>query len=376
MLNPLDDYPVHQTPQPIAHPASGDRNVYDRYFFNGYDRDGELFFAAAMGLYPNRHVIDAAFSVVHAGVQRSVHASGRAPLDRTDTAVGPVRVEVSEPLRRLRLIVDDHPDGDDLGVSADVTFEARTVVVEEPRFTRHDGSATVFDYTRLAQWGAWRGTIEVDGTSHTLDPATHLGSRDRSWGIRPVGEAPGGAPSHRLPQFFWLWAPLHFDDRCTHFDVNEEADGRRWHQTGMVVPLLEPGVEPFDPTVAEPMRDVRWSIDWQPGTRRARAATIDLLPWHGEPHHLELEPLLTFPMKGIGYLNPDWGHGSWKGELAVGTSSSVIADLDPVAPENIHVQQLVRARWGDRVGVGVLEQLAINEHRPSGLTGLFDGAAG
>ncbi|MFT7091269.1 MAG: hypothetical protein ACJAYW_001232, partial [Candidatus Azotimanducaceae bacterium] len=30
MLNRLDDYPIHQTPEPIAHPASSDPNVYDR----------------------------------------------------------------------------------------------------------------------------------------------------------------------------------------------------------------------------------------------------------------------------------------------------------------------------------------------------------
>ena len=34
------------------------------------------------------------------------------------------------------------------------------------------------------------------------------GSRDRSWGIRPVGERNAyGAPTGP-PQFFWLWAPL------------------------------------------------------------------------------------------------------------------------------------------------------------------------
>ena len=89
MLSPLDDYPVHQTAAPIAQPASGDRNHYDRYFFNGYDPDGEVFFAAAMGHYPNRHVVDAAFSVVHAGVQRSVLASGRMDLQRS-SRVGPI----------------------------------------------------------------------------------------------------------------------------------------------------------------------------------------------------------------------------------------------------------------------------------------------
>ena len=71
MLTRLDDYPLHQTAEPIAQPATGDRNFYDRYFFNGYNRAGDLFFAAALGVYPNRRVMDAAFSVVHGGTARS-----------------------------------------------------------------------------------------------------------------------------------------------------------------------------------------------------------------------------------------------------------------------------------------------------------------
>ena len=92
MLTSFDDYPIHQTAEPVAQPASGDRNVYDRYFFNGYSRDGDLFFAAALGLYPNRGVMDAAFSVVRGGRQHVVRASRRAPLDRRDTRVGPLFV--------------------------------------------------------------------------------------------------------------------------------------------------------------------------------------------------------------------------------------------------------------------------------------------
>src|SRR5262249_48254342 len=34
VLSKFDDYPIHQTSQPIAVPATGDRNAYDRYWFN------------------------------------------------------------------------------------------------------------------------------------------------------------------------------------------------------------------------------------------------------------------------------------------------------------------------------------------------------
>lgn len=374
MLNPLDDYPIHQTGAPISQPASGDRNHYDRYFFNGYDRDGDLYFAAAMGLYPNRSVIDAAFSVVSGGVQRNIHASGRAPLDRTDTSCGPIRVEVIEPLHVLRLIVDDSAHG----IGCDLTWRARTVAVEEDRFVRHNGPRVVMDYTRLTQFGSWDGTVNAGDREITVAPGTFLGSRDRSWGIRSVGEPEGGAPGASLPQFFWLWAPLNFEDGAAHFDVNETGRGDRWHQSGFWLPALEPDDSAFDTgglrQSAEPMRAVDWHIDWQPGTRRARSASLTFTPWNAAPSVIELEPILTFQMLGIGYFHPEWSHGHWRGEAAEGYDEWVVDELEPTAPQHTHVQQLVRARWGDRVGIGVLEQLVIGAHEPSGLTGFFDGA--
>jgi hypothetical protein len=52
------------------------------------------------------------------------------------------------------------------------------------------------------------------------------------------------------------------------------------------------------------------------------------------------------------------------------------ADLDTLAIDCIHVQQVMRARWGNRIGLGVLEQLAVGPHRPSGFQELLDGAPG
>ena len=373
MLTPSDDFPLHQTPEPVAHFGQATRNAYDRYFFNGYTRDGELFFAVAMGLYPNRQVIDASISVVVDGQQHSLHASGRAPLDRRHTEVGPIRIEVVDPLRTLRVVVDDA----ERGWSADLTFTARTPAVEEPRFTQRSGQLVTFDYTRLAQWGSWSGSFTAAGVTASLDGVEVLGCRDRSWGVRPVGERESsGAPAAGPGGFFWLWAPLNFDDVCTHFDSNEYPDGRPWHRYGAIIPVLSSADGPvYGPDAqVEPMRHADWHIDWESGTRRARAASIELTPWRGETERIDLEPILTFQMLGLGYLHSSWNHGTWHGELAVDAESWVLADLDPLDMQHIHVQQLVRATWGDRVGIGVLEQLALGPHEPSGLTGFFDGA--
>src|SRR5579872_4411656 len=96
MLTKADDYPIHQLPEPIA--TSGtDRNFYDRYFFNGYTRDGGVFFAVALGVYPHLNVMDASFSTITDGVQHNLRASRLLAMERMDTTVGPIAVEVIEP---------------------------------------------------------------------------------------------------------------------------------------------------------------------------------------------------------------------------------------------------------------------------------------
>jgi hypothetical protein len=80
-------------------------------------------------------------------------------------------------------------------------------------------------------------------------------------------------------------------------------------------------------------------------------------------------------MLGLGYVHPEWGHGLWKGEEAFGVEAWRPAELAPLDPRHVHVQQLCRARWGPREGIGVLEQLVIGPHRPSGFGSLLDGAA-
>jgi hypothetical protein len=366
VLTNLDDYLVHQTAEPVAHPATGDRNFYDRYFFNGYTRAGDLYFGAALGLYPNRRVMDAAFSVVRGGTQHALHASRLAPRERAETRVGPIAVEVVEPLAALRVRVAPNAHG----LEADLLFRRRTVAVEEPRLTLRAETRVVMDATRLTQFGGWEGWIGVGGERVAVDAGAVLGCRDRSWGVRPVGEPEGGAPG-MPPQFFWLWAPLHFDDVCTHFQVNEDAAGRQLHANGS---LVRTGGR--DDDAVETMASVAHRIHWQAGTRRARAAELTLTPQHGAPHVITLEPVLTFQMLGLGYLNPEWGHGRWKGDEAVGGARWALADLDPLDVRHLHVQQLCRARMGGRLGVGVLEQLVIGPHAPSGLTSILDGARG
>ena len=100
MIRAFDDYCIHQTPDYVRVPATTDRNFYDRYFFNGYRSDGSLAFGAAFGRYPNRFVQDAHFTFAVDGIQRSLHASDVLSGDPAEAVVGPVRVEVVEPIEQ------------------------------------------------------------------------------------------------------------------------------------------------------------------------------------------------------------------------------------------------------------------------------------
>ena len=94
----------------------------------------------------------------------------------------------------------------------------------------------------------------------------------------------------------------------------------------------------------------------------------------GEALTISIKPVLVHRMKGLGYQHPDWGHGRWQGELKIEGESWKDADLDPLALENLHIQQIIVATSGDEIGHGVLEQLHIGPSSSYGFSDWFDGA--
>jgi hypothetical protein len=360
VLSKADDFPVHQRAEPIA-TAGTDRNFYDRYFFYAQSPDGGCFLAAALGVYPHLDVMDAAFSWMEGGVQRSVFASRRLRGERMDTSVGPISVEVLEPLHRLRVQLLETD-----GLAAELLFDGRHAPIEEPRFTWRLGPRTIMDATRMTQNVLASGTVRVGSEEHAVSRWT--GTRDRSWGVRPVG-APDSQPPAAAPQFFWLWAPLNFDRYCLYAHTNDDADGAGWNRSARLVDL--------ETATEQRLIAPRFHIDWKPGTRRAAAARLDATTETGEALEVRMAPEAAFQMHGLGYGHPRFAHGAWRGELDVASESFDSSRADPATPLNAHVQALVHAemRIGDSnpiSGRGVLEQLIIGPHRPSGFRDVFD----
>jgi hypothetical protein len=193
--------------------------------------------------------------------------------------------------------------------------------------------------------------------------------------MRPVGAPVTTNWPGRSPQAFWLWAPLHFEDRFTHLALHEYTSGQRWLETALVLDPIGPTSVPWGTDGVRECDDIRYDLVWEPGTREIASAEL----WFNDPDegevHIELEKKFTFRMRGIGYSHPHWAHGSSHGELETGGESIRLEDFDPTDFHSLHLQNVVVARMGDRTGIGVLEQACFGPHDPTGLTGLNDGHA-
>ena len=377
-LGPLDEYPIHQLPRPVAWAGSSDRNFYDRCYLNAHDRTGGLFLVTGLGFYPNLGTKDA-FVLLRRTVdgrpeQTALHLGDAADprgADRMEQRVGSYRIEVLEPLRRLRLVLEETE-----GIALDLTWEGSFPVVQELPHLMRQGSGTTLDAQRFAQVGTWEGVLSVDGTDIAVTPDRWVGTRDRSWGIRPVGEpAPPGKPAD--PPFegmWWLYVPLRFDDFCVVLIIQETPDGYRtvndctrvWRD-GRVEQLGWPRV------------DVRYT----PGTRVPTGATIACTTPAGEELVLEVASLLPVPLHiGGGYGgDPDWSHGVWRG---AGFAERLSYDLDdPAVAGRVmfgvidHVGHATVHGPGAGVpdgtdGWGLFEHGVLGRHDPSGFTDWFD----
>lgn len=308
-LSSFDDYPVHQSTDTVRHAFTSDRNFYDRYYFNCHSNDGGAFLVFGLGQYPNLATQDAFALLVCGDVHRVVRSS-RELGDRMDTTVGPLAVEVIRPLRELRIVCEPRDDTEAAnGLAFDLHWTGSIPAYEEPRqFQRMHGRA-VFDTMRLAQTGRWQGWIELDGRRFEVGPDRWWGTRDRSWGVRPVGEPePPGIRTEGQMQGFWNYAPMQFDDHSILYMLNEHDDGER---------VIEEAVRIHNDADRrpEPLGRPEHAAVLTPGTRRIEKSTVSFPDAPGGGFEVSVEPLLdAWLLLGTGYgLEDDWRFGMYQG---------------------------------------------------------------
>ncbi len=350
-----DDFPVHQASEFIRHPQTSDRNFYDRYYFNALDTTGEWMAVFGHGQYPNLGVTDA-FVTVRLGDQQHIVRSSKPLEDRYDLSIGPIRVEVLEPLKRLRFVVEPTEHS----VAMDMVWEGFGPAIPEPnQFIRSMGRVT-FDTQRLAQAGSWSGTLNVNGRDLKVDPDTTVGTRDRSWGVRPVGEKePDGIRLnvHGLGGM-WTYFPMRFEDHCIFYICSENAAGQRSLVQGERVWL--------DGTI-EQLGHSEHEHHFHEGLRLLKNSVIT---FPEKDIRIECTSILpNFLSVGTGYgLDPDWRHGMWQGpELVVQGKVLEVPDIQVLASYAV-VDHTGRFEYDGHVGYGLYEHAFSGPFPKYGLT--------
>jgi len=362
MISKGDDFPIHQLPTPIAEVGT-ERNFYDRYFFNGYSRDGNIFFGAAFCVYPNLNLKDASFVLVFDGIQHNFRYSDVLNQERMETEVGNFKIEIVKPLKELRIIIEDQ----EKEIAVDTSFIGRFEPMEEPRMTLRNGSRIYMDSTRMTQHGNWLGDIRFKNKTINLSDADFLGTRDRSWGIRPVGAQDTQiVPPLKLPQFYWLWAPANFIDCSSHLYFVDDEEGYVTNSH-----CVQQGNEQ-----STKLYDLKKEIEYKKGSRRITKAKFSALKKDGTKVTWSLTPKYHIYMCGLGYMHPEWGHGQFHGENQSLYDFYNLSE-DPHDPPFLHIQAICDFEMQEsksiKKGIGALEQLLIGPHSPSGFESLLDG---
>jgi hypothetical protein len=192
----MDEYLVHQVPEPLSHVAIEHPHWRESLFFIAHPPDtlGDVVILT-VATYPQREVMDS-LQMGRVGGERVMGFQAR-PYDGDPhtTDVGGVRVEIVEPYKEIRLWAD--PEQCTLGM--DLTFRARTQAYGLRRGTMRAGRELIWDQSHMLQSGTYDGTYTFNGTTYAVDG--WLGQRDHSWGVRDHGRCP-----------LWVWFQIQLPD--------------------------------------------------------------------------------------------------------------------------------------------------------------------
>lgn len=238
-LTPLDEYFVHQIPEPLPNVVTHHQHWRESLFFVLHPRDGlGDVVIVTMAHFPARQEMDALQLGTIGGQPTMARHARSAARDPHTFVVGPVRIEVVEAFRTVRLAVDDVPEAP---VALDLTFTARGAAYGLRRGTMRAGHELIWDQSHMLQSGTYSGTFTHEG--RTYEVHDWWGQRDHSWGIRDHARCP-----------FWMWLAVQLPDGMLGVWHWELANGARVYTDGCFAPA--DGTEPV------PVVDIAHDLNW------------------------------------------------------------------------------------------------------------------
>lgn len=308
-LTPYDEFPVHQAPYPVSYVPSTDYAWDEGYFYAVYSADAQLIMITGMRINPNADVLGAHVGINLRGRQRTARLS-RLWRQHWYTEIGPLRYDVIEPYRNIRLTLGENEAG--------FSFELNWLGLG-PAFLSSHHLATVrgrrtTDQTRYNQTGVAQGWIQIDGERFEVTPDSWGACRDHSWGIyeaRPplVPDAKWLPPKpmegpQRALRFSMFFAA---GEHSGHFHLHEDEEGRQVATNDAFGIPFEGGVDRgFEHRTY--FVECTHDLEFVPGTRSVRRGVLRLRDEHGSPWTIEFD--VAWPAAAV--LQCGYHQGSWR----------------------------------------------------------------
>lgn len=375
-LTAADEGLHHQIVDTFARSSTADRAWTEKVWASAAAIDGSLSLSFGLGKYVNRNVIDGFAGVSRGTDQWAVRASRRLTPRVDDTDVGPIRYEILEPLRRVRMVLEPN-DVQPISFDVELTglvppgLELCEVHTSRSRL-RVDADVLRFHQSCVAS-----GWVELDGERAEIGPTEWLGGRDRSWGVRGYGVGvpeEDVEPTPEIPGIagmaLWMPASMTLPDGSHHglFAYFQRYAGHGWSSNNVQGLVERPDGR------SEAMRSLEPELRFDPTNRRLSGGVLRCTFADGSEHPIEVTPLsdVGFHLGAGLYFGFD-GHwqGEWRGKLNVEGEHLEGCDTVDVA-HRLHQLRDCPVRLDDPVtgatGHGILQSIVAGAHPDLGLT--------
>ena len=258
----LDERFAHQIPEPFPNVLHFHPDWRESLFFIMHEREkpGDVLILT-LAHFPSRQEMDSlqlgrvGESPILARHMRKVEG------DQDDFQVGPITIDVVEPLKKVRLIAAPSAL---TPVSFDITFTARTAPYQLRRGTMKAKYEIIWDQSHMFQSGIYNGSYTFQDTTFQIN--NWWGQRDHSWGVRAHSRCP-----------LWMWMPIQLEEGMLSVWHWEYPNGARVYTDGCFAPSN--GSEPIP--VIDFQHDLHQIVGIRKGVRESIFKNIlfDVLPY-------------------------------------------------------------------------------------------------
>jgi hypothetical protein len=368
-LTPYDEFPVHQAPYPVSYVPSTDYAWDEGYFYGVYSVDVPVFMITGMRLNPNADIIGAHVGINIRGRQRTARLS-RTLRTHWYTEVGPLRYDVVEPYRNVRLRLEPNEAG--------FAFDLNWLGLGPAHLSGHHlatvrGRRTT-DQTRYNQVGVAEGWIEFDGERFEVRRDAWGACRDHSWGLyeaRPplvpetrwLPPKPVQGPQRAL-RFSMFFAAGGY---CGHLHLHEDEDGRQVATNDAFGIPFEGGVDQGYERPRIHLVTCSHKLEFTPGTRSVRRGSLELKDDSGGSWKINFD--VAWPPAAV--VQAGYHLGSWRDGGTIATyhgPQQPYIEWDEIDLSSQPVQHVLYGQQEARALYGVEHVARIRLTDPRGAT--------